>query len=151
MNPNSGPTPESIAKPGTEAAHQTALFAWAALSVYRFPELAWMFAIPNGGTRNQVEAGFLKAAGVRAGVPDIFLPVARWRKHGLWIEMKVGNNKLRKNQNEWATMLVHLGYAHVVAYSWIEARDYIIRYLEDEDKLNEVHTPADGSRCTSPV
>jgi VRR-NUC domain len=130
-----GPTPEQLARPGTEAAHQTALFAWAALSTYQWPELAWMFAIPNGGTRNPVEAGFLKSAGVRAGVPDIFLPVARWGKHGLWIELKVGNNKPRKNQNEWMKMLEHLGYAVVVAYSWIEAKGYIIQYLED--KLNE--------------
>jgi hypothetical protein len=126
-----GPTPEQIARPGSEAAHQTALFAWAALNVYKWPELAWMFHIPNGGTRNPVEAGFLKAAGVRAGVPDIFLPVARWGKHGLWIELKVKNNKPRKNQNEWMAMLVHLGYAGVTAYSWSEASDYIIRYLEE--------------------
>jgi hypothetical protein len=94
-----------------------------------------MFAIPNGGTRNLVEAGFMKAAGVRAGVPDIFLPVARWGKHGLWIELKVGNNKPRKNQNEWLEMLAHLGYAAIVAYSWMEAKNYIIQYLEEN--LNE--------------
>jgi VRR-NUC domain len=136
-----GPMPEQIAKSGTEAAHQTALFAWAALNTYKYPELAWMFAIPNGGTRNPIEAGFMKAAGVRSGVPDVFFPVARWGKHGLWIELKVGKNKPRKHQTEWIAMLMHLGYAVVVAYSWIEASDYIIQYLEDD---HENHT-AGGS------
>jgi hypothetical protein len=142
-----GPTPEQLAASGSEAAHQTALFAWAALSCYRWPELAWMFAIPNGGTRNKVEAGFMKAAGVRAGVPDILLPVARWGKHGLWIELKVGNNKPRKNQNEWMQMLKHLGYAVVVAYSWTQAKDYIIQYLDGD--LNE--NSSDGGSRGSPV
>lgn len=138
-----GPTPEQIARPGTEASHQTALFCWASLHAYQWPELAWMFHIPNGGTRNPVEAGFLKAQGVRAGVPDVFLPVARHGKHGLWIELKVGNNKPRKNQNEWLAMLAHLGYAVVVAYSWVEAADYITKYLEAN--LNENHS-ASGVR-----
>lgn len=130
---STGPTPEKIAEPNTEVAHQTALFAWAAsVSLYRWPELAWMFAVPNGGTRNKVEAGFLKASGVRAGVPDIFLPVARWGKHGLWIELKVGKNKPRDKQNEWLDMLNRFGYAVVVAYGWIEAKDYITQYLEDK-------------------
>lgn len=138
LSPNlrHGPSPEQLAKSGTEAAHQTALFCWAALNTYQWPELAWMFAIPNGGTRNLVEAGFMKAAGVRAGVPDIFLPVARWGKHGLWIELKVGNNKPRKNQNEWLEMLAHLGYAVIVAYSWVEASNYIIQYLEETLNAN---------------
>jgi hypothetical protein len=95
-----------------------------------------MFHIPNGGTRNVVEAGFLKAAGVRAWVPDIFLPVARWGKHGLWIELKIKDNKPRKNQNEWMEMLRHFGFAVVVAYSWVEASNYITTYLEDRGKIN---------------
>lgn len=124
-------TPERLAEPGTEAAHQTALFCWAALNTYKWPELAYMFAIPNGGTRNKVEAGFLKAQGVRAGVPDVFLPVARWGKHGLWIELKVGNNLPSAYQRQWIETLLRSGYSVQLAYSWTEARDVIIDYLED--------------------
>ena len=83
-------TPEQIAKSGTEESHQTALFAWAALHANECPQLRLLLAIPNGGLRNKVTAGKLKAQGVKAGVPDIFLPVARGRYHGLWIEMKEG-------------------------------------------------------------
>lgn len=130
-----GPTPEQLARSGSEAAHQTALFAWAALHTYQWPELAYMFAIPNGGTRNKVEAGFLKAQGVRPGVPDILLPVARWGKHGLFIEMKVGKNKPSSHQDTFMTMLTRFGYAVLVAYSWDIARDSIITYLEENNEI----------------
>lgn len=130
-----GPTPESLARSGTEAAHQTALFAWAALHTHQWPELEYLFAIPNGGTRNKIEAGFLKAQGVRSGVPDVCLPIARWDKHGLWIELKIGKNKPRERQQQWHQALSGFGHAVVVAYSWSEAASYITQYLED--KLNE--------------
>jgi hypothetical protein len=125
-----GPTPEDLARPGTEQAHQTALFCWAALTTYQWPELNWLFAIPNGGTRNKIEAGFLKASGVRSGVPDIMLPVPRWGKCGLFIELKVGNNKPTTNQDQWLKALDGLGYLTVVCYDWQVAREVIIQYLE---------------------
>lgn len=42
-----------------------------------------IFAIPNGGKRGKGEAARLKAEGVEAGIPDMYVP--EWR---LWIEMK---------------------------------------------------------------
>ena len=47
-----------------------------------------VFHIPNGGYRNKAEAAHLKAQGVRPGVPDLCVPVARHGYHGLYIEMK---------------------------------------------------------------
>ena len=126
-----GPTPEQLAAPGTEAAHQTALMCWAALQTHRWPELEYLAHVPNGGTRNKVEAGFLKAQGVRKGVPDMILPVGRWGKYGLWIEMKVGNNRPSPDQRKWIDFLIKSGYAVVVCYSWVQASEYIIRYLEE--------------------
>jgi hypothetical protein len=141
-----GPTPESLAASGSEQAHQTALFAWASLTTYQYPELNWMFAIPNGGTRNRVEAGFMKAAGVRSGVPDVCLPVARWGKHGLFIELKIGKNKPTANQQDWIRALSAMGYAAVVCYHWQTAREYIVQYLEgDPDEHKTLHD-ADSER-----
>lgn len=131
-----GVTPEQLASSGTEAAHQTALFAWAALNTYRFPELEFLFHIPNGGTRNKVEAGFLKAQGVRSGVPDIMLPVARWGKHGLFIEMKVKNNKPQQNQSHWIKALSTLNYLVLVCYDWRTASEYITHYLEGDNETS---------------
>jgi hypothetical protein len=125
-----GPTPEQLAASGSELAHQTALFCWAALNAYRWPELRLLFSIPNEGLRSRITAGQLKAAGMRSGVPDVFLPVSRWGKHGLWIEMKVKPNKTTAAQDEWLRDLRAEGYACTVAYSWREAADCILEYLQ---------------------
>jgi len=42
-----------------------------------------IFAIPNGGLRGKIAAAKLKAEGVTAGVPDLYIP--EWR---VWVEMK---------------------------------------------------------------
>ena len=71
-----------------EGAEQRALFAWAKLNERSHPELALLHAIPNGGKRNPREAANLKAQGVKAGVPDICLPVPRGGCASLYIELK---------------------------------------------------------------
>ena len=48
-----------------------------------------MAHVPNGGSRNKVEAAQLKAAGVLAGVHDLFF---YWKKQLYWFELKVGSN-----------------------------------------------------------
>ena len=49
----------------TEAEEQIALFEWARLQTGRFPELALLYHVPNGGSRNKIEAARLRAQGVR--------------------------------------------------------------------------------------
>ena len=66
----------------TEADEQIALFEWAALQSGRFPELALLYHVPNGGSRNKIEAARLRAQGVKSGVPDLCLPVARGGNSG---------------------------------------------------------------------
>lgn len=60
-----------------ESGHQEALFEWAAYHMDCMPELEYMHHIPNGGKRDKRTAVALKRQGVKAGVPDICLPVAR--------------------------------------------------------------------------
>ncbi|MCI8442549.1 MAG: VRR-NUC domain-containing protein [Provencibacterium sp.] len=110
----------------TEAEEQTALFQWAGY----VPELDYMFAIPNGGSRNVIEAANLKRQGVKAGVPDIFLPVPRGPYHGLWIEMKVKPNKLTEKQRDWLAFLSRMGYRTAVCYGMNEARRDIVEYMQ---------------------
>lgn len=88
-----------------------------------------MFHVPNGGSRNRVEAANLKRQGVKAGVPDIFLPVARGGFHGLFVEMKAEGGRLSEKQEEWLADLHAQGYAVKVAYGWEEARKAIEAYL----------------------
>lgn len=136
-------TPEQLAKSGSEDAHQMALFAWAAEASQQYPQLKWLFAIPNGGQRHIAEATKLVATGTRAGVPDVFLPcVGRSSIDGCviyigcWIEMKIERHRNKKygglsnEQMEWQNYLLSAGYHWAVCYSWIEAKETLIAYLE---------------------
>jgi hypothetical protein len=114
----------------SEHEEQSALFTWAELQTSRWPELRYMFAIPNGGKRHVTVARKLKAEGAKAGVLDICLPVPRHGAHGFWLEMKFGDNKLTKEQRDWLDFLVTQGYRVEVAYSFEEARDYVTAYLK---------------------
>lgn len=128
--------PEQLAKSGSEDGNQAALFCWAANNTGQYPQLKWLFAIPNGGQRHIAEATKLVATGTRSGVPDVFLPWAEGFKHGCWIEMKIEKHRSRKNgglsdeQIEWRDYLLSAGYCWAVCYSWIEAKDVLIAYLE---------------------
>lgn len=88
-----------------------------------------MYSIPNGGKRGRFEAAIMKAEGVRAGVPDLFLPVPRGTAHGLYIEMKVGDGRLSKEQAEFADEAVADGYSVVVAWDWALAKQAVLDYL----------------------
>ena len=109
-------TPSQLVKSDTEAAHQTVLFAWAAVAMNHgfsvanawakglnpavtatepvIPELKWLHHIPNGGSRGndvrsqQIRGAQLKAQGVKSGVSDLCLPVKRGHYSGLYLEMK---------------------------------------------------------------
>lgn len=110
---------------------QVTLFEWARLNEKKYPQLKFMFAIPNGGARHPAVARKLKSEGVKSGVPDIFLPIAR-KIAGLFIEMKSGKNKLSPAQKIFRDHLLGEGYIFLTCYSWIEAKDEIIKYLEGE-------------------
>ena len=118
----------------TEHAEQCAVIKWAAYSTGRYPELRTLFAIPNGGQRHLVVAAKLKAEGLKPGVPDLFLPVARNGKHGLFIELKVKPNKPSEAQLCWLADLDQLGYDAVVCYSADDAISEIENYLKGETK-----------------
>lgn len=116
----------------TEAQEQTALFQWAAMIEGRIPELRLMHHIANGGTRNQIEAVHLKQQGVKAGIPDIFLPCARGGWHGLYIEMKRRKGgRVSDEQKEMIRLLIEQKYKAVVCYGWEEAKNVIVEYMKD--------------------
>lgn len=113
----------------TEHSEQAALLQWASTRTGAIPELARLFAIPNGGYRAKSTAARLKAEGVKPGVPDLFLPVPRWSYHGLWIEMKHGKNHTSKEQDDWLAWLHEQGYDVTVCHHWEDAAKMIEAYL----------------------
>lgn len=97
-------TPWDLARPGTEHAHQRALFSWASVVAshgfdFAYDELAYdhrtregltakywanpypaasrLFAIHNQGHGDAVRGARAKAEGVKSGVPDVMLPVTQ--------------------------------------------------------------------------
>lgn len=163
-------TPDVLAKSNSEHAHQRALFAWAnmaanygfaaawddrsytvqghALAIRNAPveALAHLYAIPNGGFRDKVTAGKLKAEGVKRGVPDIFLPALRGTWAGMYVELKrpqtlkagvrkkaIVDQAAGQTSNEqdiWIAYLRRTGYAVAVAFEWREAAKQLHSYLE---------------------
>ena len=109
----------------SEADEQAILFEWAAY----LPELEFMYAVPNGGSRHPAEAANLKRQGVKSGVPDLCLPLPKGKYHGLYIEMKVGKNKTTENQDKWLEHLREVGYAAHVCYGFEEAQKVILDYI----------------------
>ena len=112
-----------------EAREQSALIEWAGYMQKRLPDLRLIFHIPNGGYRNEVEAANLKRQGVKSGVPDLFLPVAKHGFHGLFIEMKTKNGKVTENQERWLRDLSAQGYLAVICRGADEAKKIIEDYL----------------------
>jgi len=114
---------------GTEHENQVALVKWAALNLKTYPELSALYAIPNAARRSPFQGAWMKAEGLRAGFPDIGLPVPRDPYHGLYIEMKVGKNKPTPAQCAWHERLRAFGNRVEVCYGWQEAVKVIEEYL----------------------
>lgn len=117
---------------------QAAVFQWAKLAESRFPELQLLMAIPNGGHRHIAVAKKMRDEGVKAGVPDMCLPVARGGYHGLFIEMKSADSRPRREgskgplseeQRRWLQALNDQGYRASVCFGSREAIDLLTQYL----------------------
>lgn len=126
MNPNkidATPIP-------TESVEQQHLFRWAQMASGKYPELELMYKIPNEGKRGRANASRMKAEGLKSGVPDICLPVARDGHHGLYIELKRSrDSRVTPQQMEWIEALVAQGYVAAVCRGCEEAIQLIVDYL----------------------
>jgi len=115
----------------SEFQHQCNVFKWAAQPSIRkkWPELRLLHHIPNGGSRGEVEAKNLQRSGVKSGVPDLCLPVARGKHRGLYIEMKAESGKTFPAQDWWVEELNGQGYFAEVCHGWKSAMRVIEWYM----------------------
>lgn len=117
----------------SESIEQQNFFKWAAMMSGRWPELAMLYHVPNEGKRTRATGARMRAEGLRAGVPDVNLDVARGGYHGLRIEFKRRRGgRVSPEQRDWLDALRAQGYAAVVAHGWEEAADMTERYLRGE-------------------
>ena len=92
----------------------------------------YLYAIPNGGRRGKAEAGRLKAAGVKAGVSDLHLPLPRGQFHGLWIELKAPKphpSSTSTEQRAWLKRMREAGHRAEVCFGAADAIAAIQAYL----------------------
>lgn len=114
----------------TESNEQQTVFQWAKLMEGKWPELKLLYHIPNEGKRSRITGARMKAEGLRGGVPDICLPVARGGHHGLYIELKRRrDSRVTKKQMEWIEDLMAQGYVAAVCRGCDEAIGLITDYL----------------------
>lgn len=113
----------------TEHEEQKALIAWFDMS---FPaHKGRLFAVPNGAYKSRSAASHYMREGLRSGVPDLMLPVARGGYHGLFIEMKrQKGGVVSPVQRDWIEYLNAQGYQAVVCRGFDAARKTIEQYLD---------------------
>lgn len=113
-----------------EEIEQEHVFLWASMEERAYPELAMLYAIPNGGKRAIKTAVALKKQGVKRGVPDMCLPVPRGGFNGLYIELKrVKGGTVSDEQREWMAALNTQGYKAIICHGAEEAIEQIRGYL----------------------
>ena len=115
----------------SEDTEQETVIQWARYCSGKWPELALLHHIPNGGSRNKKEAVKLKRMGVLAGVSDLHLPVARAGYIGLYIEMKYENGHLLDSQKEFMKRAALWDNYCVVCYSAEDAIEVLENYVNN--------------------
>ena len=81
-----------------------------------------IFAVPNGGHRGASQGAALKAEGVQAGVPDLFVP--EWL---LWVEMKrEAGGVVSPVQRDWIAYLESIGHRVIIGRGFEDAKRQIL-------------------------
>ncbi len=116
----------------TESEHQRAVIRWSQQPKIRtkWPELALLFHVKNETAEGAKRVASDKAMGVKKGVPDLCLPVARGPYHGMWLEMKNERGRVSDAQKWWIKKLGEQQYFAVVCYGWQEAVKVLEWYLD---------------------
>jgi len=96
---------------------------------YQYPTEI-IYAIPNGGSRNIIEAVNFKKQGTLKGVPDLCIIKGNSHYNGCYIEMKVGANKMSLSQSEMALKIAAKGYLVLLVYDFDTFKAKIDEYLK---------------------
>ena len=108
---------------------QKAFVQWCRLNETKYPALRLAFAVPNAAKRSMALAQIMRDEGLRAGVPDWWLPV-----HGLYsglvIEFKSENGRLTDAQKNYRFELEVIGWRYAVCRTPEEAIAIVEDYLK---------------------
>lgn len=119
----------------SESEEQKKLLRFCMAELHNYPELEMLYHVPNEGKRSISSGKLLKSEGLRKGVPDLCLPVARSGFHGLYIELKrIDGGRVSADQKNWIDKLQKQGYAAFICHGWKNAWSIIKLYLNNELK-----------------
>lgn len=109
---------------------QVEVFKWADTNMQRYPDLKWLNPSLTGMyMQNPLQAYRAKAAGLKKGYPDLFLPVRKGKYIGLFIELKIKGNHPTVEQKEWLEHLKTQGNRTCVGYGSEETIKMLEEYL----------------------
>tara|TARA_R110000744_G_scaffold130278_1_gene237924 strand:+ start:78 stop:446 length:369 start_codon:yes stop_codon:yes gene_type:complete len=92
-----------------------------------------IFAIPNGGQRSRTTGAKLKAEGVSAGVPDLYIPA--WQ---VWIEMKrEKGGRVSPVQKDWIDYLEGIENIVLVCQGFENAKEKINLFHKTQGQKND--------------
>lgn len=83
---------------------------------------ALIFAVPNGGSRNPIEAKNLKAEGVLAGVADLQIIT---QNKTFFIEMKTPKGRQNENQKAFQSKVENLGFKYLICRTFDEFQNLV--------------------------
>lgn len=89
-----------------------------------------LFAVPNGGSRNKIEAANLKRQGVKSGVADAILLIPKKGFASLCIEFKTKTGRQSDEQKEFQMQAEKCGSKYVIVRSVKEAIEKVREYLK---------------------
>lgn len=97
-----------------------------------FPKLPekLLFAVPNGGSRNTLEAVNLKRQGVTSGVSDVILLIPKKGYASLCLEFKAKKGIQSDEQKEFQRQAENCKSKYVIVRSATQAIDELKRYLQ---------------------
>ncbi|MBE5936030.1 MAG: VRR-NUC domain-containing protein [Lachnospiraceae bacterium] len=113
----------------SESNEQQVVFEWASWNANKYPGLETMYHIPNEGKRSASNGRRLKREGLKCGVSDICIPVAKSGYSNLYIELKAGKNKATTSQREFIESINKYGGKALVVYEADNAIEVIKAYF----------------------
>lgn len=85
--------------------------------------------IKNDGRKTALQGARDKAAGLLAGLPDLFIVEPSGFYHGMFVELKVGKNRPNENQKRLIELLKERGYVVHVCYYLEEFMERVKEYF----------------------
>ncbi len=89
-----------------------------------------VFAVPNGGSRNKIEAVNMKKQGVTSGVADVILLIPKKGYASLCLEFKTAIGRQSDEQKEFQKQAELCRSKYVIVRSAMEAIKVIREYLK---------------------